>query len=653
MGIFTDIATSSGGALLQGVLDEADNIAKQDAQTNAIVAQNALDKENEAFKKTELAFKHRDELVKTIVANAEEFGIVPGDLTIEQIADRLVGKVFNNQRSIFELPNFASVSNAFARNLAKLPGEEIILDNPYIASQDLFNQEAEKHSARISAITKMPKADKLLHNIKKAESKVESPEVMFNKAMTIAPISAKAYGILGFYPDSKEGRDALAFQKTSLIVANARFYHPDDPKARAQFMERKLFENQIDPFAALQFKNPMNFRQITSVLDQMSANTSTQMLMLTNKMNNPELTEEGRLEIKGQIDQLVLEQMRQVNNASSIAIMQMVGRNVPVDQSMINTEAPTLDEGATGAQIKTGERKIKPQRLGGKDKTIKKDEVKQQPKKKESILTPGLKFKNRGEGVELGEMDTLPTAEEKKATKPNPGAGAVSRGKRRDNKTVKVDEQKQEDTIQQDDILPDDGFIQPDSISALQADFRLNTVNKNYIINQWSKKYQGEDNVADRRRVNRDLLFRSVKIPEEAESQIAQVAEVFAGQNNFTEDNIMEMLGAIGFFESKYRTKVQKDGGPARSYWQVEPKTAKDILKQNMQASNPILGQKFNDLFKDKYADQIGDGTALQYFASLNDKQLSNLLENDGLFAAAMAGFKVVTTFDAFNTKGA
>ena len=649
MGIFTDIATSSGGALLQGVLDEADNIARQDAQTNAVVAQNALDKENEAFKKTELAFKHRDELVKTIVANAEEFGIVPGDLTIEQMADRLVGKVFNNQRSIFELPNFASVSTAFAKNLAKLPGEEIVLDNPYIASQDLFNQEAELHSARISAITKMPKADKLLHNIKKAEEKVESPEVMFNKAMTIAPISAKAYGILGFYPDSKEGRDALAFQKTSLIVANARFYHPDDPKARAQFMERKLFENQIDPFAALQFKNPMNFRQITSVLDQMSANTSTQMLMLTNKMNNPELTEEGRLEIKGQIDNLTLEQMRQVNNASNIAIMQMVGRNVPVDQSMINTEAPIVDEGATGAQIESDERKIKPQRFGTKRKTITQDEPKQQPKKKESILTPGLKLKKDKKD------DEVDTTEEIKGTttQPSPGSGGIQGSRGAPKGTVKVDEQKQEDTIQQDDMLPDDGTIQPDSISALQADFRLNTVNKNYIINQWSKKYQGQDNVADRRRVNRDLLFRSVKIPEEAESQIAQVAEVFAGQNNFTEDNIMEMLGAIGFFESKYRTKVQKDGGPARSYWQVEPKTAKDILKQNMQANNPILGQKFNDLFKDKYADQIGDGTALQYFASLNDKQLSNLLENDGLFAAAMAGFKVVTTFDAFNTKGA
>jgi hypothetical protein len=272
---------------------------------------------------------------------------------------------------------------------------------------------------------------------------------MFSKAMTIAPISAKAYGILGYYPDTKEGRDALAFQKTSLIVANARFYHPDDPMARAQFMERKLYENQIDPFAALQFKNPMNFRQITSVLDQMSKNTSTQMLMLTNKMNNPDLTEEGRLEIKGQIDQLTLEQMKQVNNASGIAIMQMARQNVPVDQSMISTEAPIVDDGSTGAQIETGERKIKPQRFGTKRKTITQDEPKQQPKKKESILTPGLKLKKDKKD------DEVDTTEEIKGTttKPNPGSGGI-RGSRGTKKrgTVKVDEQKQEAMIESGDL---------------------------------------------------------------------------------------------------------------------------------------------------------------------------------------------------------
>ena len=413
MGIFTDIATSSGGALLQGVLDEADNIARQDAQTNAVVAQDALNKENEAFKKTELAFKHKDELVKTIIANAEEFGIVPGELTVDQIADRLVSKVFNNQRSIFELPNFASVSTAFARNLAKLPGEEIILDNPYIASQDLFNQEAEKHSARISAISKMPKADKLLHNIKKAEEKVESPEVMFNKAMTIAPLSAKAYGILGFYPDSKEGRDALAFQKTSLIVANARFYHPDDPNARAQFVERKLYENQIDPFAALQFTAPMNYRQIGNVLDQMSANTSTQMLMLTNKMNNPDLTEEGRLEIKGQIDQLTLEQMKQVNNASGIAIATMARQNV-------STKAPIVED---------------------KEIIPKKEEKKKGVLEKIGEIIPGGDFDKK---FAIQESEKAKAKQEKNKNKP----------------TVQEE---------QEDMLPDDGTIRSDSISALQA----------------------------------------------------------------------------------------------------------------------------------------------------------------------------------------
>ena len=445
MGIFKDIATSSGGTILQGALDEADNIARRDAQINAVVAENSLKKENEAFKLTELAYKHRNELVKNIVENADEFGIVPGELTVEQIADRLVGKVFSNQRSIFELPNFASVSNAFAKSLAKLPGEEIVLDNPYVTSQNLFDRDAELHSARISAITKMPKADKLLHKIKKAEEKVESPEVMFNKAMTIAPLSAKAYGILGFYPDSKEGRDALNFMKTSLIVANSRFYHPDDPNARSQFVEKKLFENQIDPFQALQFNSPMNFRQITSVLDQMSSNASNQMLMLTNKMNNPELTEEGRLEIKDQIDNLILEQMKQVNNASGIAVRQVAGKNVPVDRSMISTEAPTVDQDTIS--IDQDKRKIKPQRFGTKRKTITQDEPKQQPKKKESILTPGLKFKNRGEGTELGEMDT--TAKEKKVTKPNPGSGGI-RGSRGTKKrgTVKVDEQKQEAMIE-------------------------------------------------------------------------------------------------------------------------------------------------------------------------------------------------------------
>ena len=216
--------------------------------------------------------------------------------------------------------------------------------------------------------------------------------------------------------------------------------------------------------------------------------------------------------------------------------------------------------------------------------------------------------------------------------------------------TVKEGTEEKTDTQRQTEDVFEGSGVDPMFQS---AKFEFDTINRGYLVNQWSKNYQGEDKFKDKARAVSELTFKSFDVPEEALAEISQVANVFSGQNNFSEDNIVEMLSAIGYIESKYQTKVQKDGGPARSYWQVEPKTAKDILKQNLQANNPILGQKFEDLFKSKYADQIGNRTALQYFASLNTKQLSKLLEQDGLFAATMAGFKVVTTFDPFNTKGA
>jgi hypothetical protein len=128
--------------------------------------------------------------------------------------------------------------------------------------------------------------------------------------------------------------------------------------------------------------------------------------------------------------------------------MQMVGRNVPVDQSMINTEAPIVDEGATGAKIEQEKAKPKPQRLGSKKKTITQDEPKQQPKKKESILTPGLKLKKDKKD------DEIDTTEEIKGTttQPSPGAGGIKGSRGAPRNTVKVDEQKQEAMIEGDDL---------------------------------------------------------------------------------------------------------------------------------------------------------------------------------------------------------
>jgi predicted transcriptional regulator len=146
-------------------------------------------------------------------------------------------------------------------------------------------------------------------------------------------------------------------------------------------------------------------------------------------------------------------------------------------------------------------------------------------------------------------------------------------------------------------------------------------------------------------------------MPQEAADQVNQVANAFDGDGGFNKNQIAEMLNAIGFIESKYETKVQRQGGPARSYWQVEPKTAADMLKQNLNAMksgrSQLMGKKFEDLFKDKYSDVIGDKTALEYFASLNEDQLQKLLLEDGLFAAAMAAHKVVSTFDPYGSREA
>ena len=231
MGLFKDFATSNVGTFTTSFLTEADRVAQRDAEINAVISSNALKKEVEAFRLTETAFKNRKQIVNIIKSNPEKFQIVPGELTVEQIADRLVGKAFNNQRSMFEHKDFDKLKTKFANWMARNPGEGIDLTNPYVTSQNLFNREKELHSARLSAISKTPKSDRLLHKISQAEERVESPEILTDKAMKIAAVSAQAYGILNTFPGTLEGQVNLQFMKTNIIVAYAKAQFPNDDKA--------------------------------------------------------------------------------------------------------------------------------------------------------------------------------------------------------------------------------------------------------------------------------------------------------------------------------------------------------------------------------------------------------------------------------------
>ena len=124
-------------------------------------------------------------------------------------------------------------------------------------------------------------------------------------------------------------------------------------------------------------------------------------------------------------------------------------------------------------------------------------------------------------------------------------------------------------------------------------------------------------------------------IPTEAKNSITSIVPIFEGDKGFTAQELTELANAIGQIESGYKTKVQIGGGPARSYWQVEPKTALDLLNN----SSAIFGKKFEELFsgKSKYT-YSGDGqSAVKYLSSLSEEKMSILLKRDDTLAAVMA----------------
>ena len=218
MGIFKDFATSGYGDVTIGALDGLNQVAQRDAAFNAGVAESSLNKYNAEFANTELAFKNRDQLVNILADSPEVFGILPqGNLNVKQVADATVGKIFANNRSLFEQKDFNDVQRLFAFELAKAGPEGVKIDDPYEPSANLFEREKQKHAATLSEISKMPRADKLLMNIEKATSEVPQAEAITDLQIKGAAITAKGFGLLNTYPDDAKGRDLLQVTQLSLI----------------------------------------------------------------------------------------------------------------------------------------------------------------------------------------------------------------------------------------------------------------------------------------------------------------------------------------------------------------------------------------------------------------------------------------------------
>ena len=325
MGIFKDFATSSLGDLTIGAFQGINDAAEKDVVVNASASSDSLNKENEAFQVTERAFKNKAEIANILAANPDAFGLnMQEGLSINQVADRFSNFMFLQNRSIFEDKDFNKVKLNVAKFMAQNPGQGFTIYDPYIAGEDRFKQEQELHQARVSEITKMPKADKLLMKLQKAEESVATPESITDELTKVAAITAKGYGILNTFPSTEAGMKNLHFVQVNLITANAKAQFPDDAEARAQFINQKLYDNNIDPADGIMYNSNLNFKLMSNVIAAEGSAVAQKMLELTNQIAAAPNDETRKL-LNDQRDQLVLQQHKIMDTYSKTAGTLMAG----------------------------------------------------------------------------------------------------------------------------------------------------------------------------------------------------------------------------------------------------------------------------------------------------------------------------------------
>ena len=170
------------------------------------------------------------------------------------------------------------------------------------------------------------------------------------------------------------------------------------------------------------------------------------------------------------------------------------------------------------------------------------------------------------------------------------------------------------------------------------------------LIGNWNKHYQTDNSPINSAKAKLRLSYMKkpdYKVPDDAISAIKNAATNFAGDGGFSKETLIDNLTKIGQIESQYKYKKQRTDKPvkeinnflARSYWQIEVITAKDLLKE----SSAVFGDNFETSFSDYAKD---NNTARESLLNLSDKELVNLLEKDDALAANIAAALIVTRFN-------
>ena len=177
-----------------------------------------------------------------------------------------------------------------------------------------------------------------------------------------------------------------------------------------------------------------------------------------------------------------------------------------------------------------------------------------------------------------------------------------------------------------------------------------NTTNDlNFVTKIWSKFYQ-----TSRSKAKEDFAISKLKlpytVPKDALNSINKAANIFEGQTvtegKLSKEIIVDYLSKIGQIETQYKYKKQKGNYIeetkflARSYWQIEPRSAESLIKENLKTNNPLFGNKFETTFRKSYPK---GNSVLEHLSTLSQKELAKTLENDSDLAATMAAADLIT----------
>lgn len=160
--------------------------------------------------------------------------------------------------------------------------------------------------------------------------------------------------------------------------------------------------------------------------------------------------------------------------------------------------------------------------------------------------------------------------------------------------------------------------------------FQATQLSNKTIAYLWSQIYLGTGDKKKMSRAYRVLEAKKGSIPWKPQSAIVEAVRIHGNDMGVRASVLKQLLEATGWIETGYRTRRQIGGGPARSFWQVEPETAADLLKN----SRKLFGNRWKSHFD--YGERMLKRRSIV--------EIRSKLVSDDDFAATMAAAKWIAS---------